>query len=219
MRLAPTRPEAAGPPMPTGLTLPQLSFPTHDDAGWTSSELPAPPARGSAAEQVDLAVLHQLQGERTVRGNVWARAMDLEGHVAVFTQLAAQTTGNAAELQALVGAAMLEARTRSHLNKTAWNRPRPFTIDPTIDVVGRRPTDFSYPSGHTNRAWAAARVIAAVDPALRDAAYALAREVAISRMYAGAHFPSDVLAGARTGVNAGDAVLAQWRAGSLAAAA
>jgi hypothetical protein len=74
-------------------------------------------------------------------------------------------------------------------------------------VIGIPPTNSSYPSGHTRNAFAEARIVAKLDPAQADIAYARAEEVALSRMYAGAHLPSDVMAGARLGTAVGDAVV------------
>ncbi|MCW2956670.1 MAG: phosphoesterase PA-phosphatase related protein [Thermoleophilia bacterium] len=207
MMIAPIRPRDAGLAMPGGLPLPPLTFPSHDEPGLRVDQVPAPPASGSAAAAADLAALHVLVGARTPLGNAWATALDLEGHKSMWNQLAAQTRGDVGALQALVGAALAAGSLAAREAKAVHQRLRPFEVDPTLRVVGRTPTDSSYPSGHTTKAWAAARVIAAVDPRLADAAYGLAREVAISRMYAGVHFPSDVIMGAQLGVAVGQGVL------------
>ena len=96
-------------------------------------------------------------------------------------------------------------------------RQRPFQVDPSIHVIGRSPkgVDSSFPSGHAARAFAGARVIATLEPAMANDAYALAREVAVSRIYAGVHFATDVIAGARLGVYLAESVLDRWRAGTL----
>jgi membrane-associated phospholipid phosphatase len=54
-----------------------------------------------------------------------------------------------------------------------------------------------------------------LDPTVTDAAYALAREVALSRIYAGVHFASDAVAGARLGTYLAETTLKRWRAGEL----
>jgi undecaprenyl-diphosphatase len=69
------------------------------------------------------------------------------------------------------------------------------------------PRDGSYPSGHTSSAFAAARVIATLEPKLAAEAYALAAQVAASRVYAGVHFPTDVVAGALLGTGVAEAAL------------
>src|SRR5690606_1227034 len=66
----------------------------------------------------------------------------------------------------------------------------------------------SFPSGHTTAAFAAASVVAAEygHPAVGVAAYGLATAVGVARMYAGAHFLSDVAAAALLGTAVGRSV-------------
>ncbi len=66
----------------------------------------------------------------------------------------------------------------------------------------------SFPSGHTTAAFSVASVIAAEypHPAVRVAAYGLASAVGVARMYAGAHFLSDVVAAAMLGTAVGRGV-------------
>ncbi|MBI4536462.1 MAG: phosphatase PAP2 family protein [candidate division NC10 bacterium] len=66
----------------------------------------------------------------------------------------------------------------------------------------------SFPSGHATTAFAAAAFLALWRPRLAIPAFLLAALVALSRVYLGAHFPSDVLAGALLGTSA---AMAGWR--------
>jgi hypothetical protein len=67
----------------------------------------------------------------------------------------------------------------------------------------------SFPSGHATQAFAVASVIAAHydSPWIQAAAYGVAGLVGLSRMEQGAHYASDVLAGALIGIAVGKAVV------------
>lgn len=88
--------------------------------------------------------------------------------------------------------------------KTIVQRPRPFVADPA-GVVNIRPdtaTGYAFPSGHTQ---GAATVFAGLATWIRKrwlsiASYVIIVVVAISRMYLGAHYLSDVIFGAALGI-------------------
>ncbi|GGS72205.1 phosphatase PAP2 family protein [Nonomuraea spiralis] len=92
----------------------------------------------------------------------------------------------------------------SMVAKQAFRRPRPLTD--LIPVIRRRrvPTSSSLPSGHSASAVAFA-VAVARDAPLPVAAPVtlLAAGVAASRVYVGAHYPGDVIAGIAVGAAAG----------------
>jgi membrane-associated phospholipid phosphatase len=93
--------------------------------------------------------------------------------------------------------------------KNKFMRKRPYVVDPTLKTVVEQPPDNpSYPSGHTGAAFAAAMVMSYLMPERADEWFGYAREMAYSRMYGGAHFPSDVLAGAYVGSFVGAAMIA-----------
>lgn len=211
------RPAATPVPMPA-LAMPKLSLPGPLHPGTSLARLAGPPAPGSSAEKRDHAITSRVVAQRSPHGDAWARAMDAQGGTLLWKQLAAQVAGDEPTAQALVGAALAAASTQSGIGKRQWDRPRPFQVDPSISVIGRTPSgeNWSYPSGHAARAYAGARVIAALDPSIAEAAYSLAREVAVSRIYAGVHYASDVIAGARLGTHLADSVLARWRDGTIA---
>lgn len=83
---------------------------------------------------------------------------------------------------------------------------------PVLDAVprGRRlkrqPITTSFPSGHSASAAAFAAGIALESPVWGAVVAPVAFSVAMSRVYTGVHFPSDVLAGAALGVGAAFAV-------------
>lgn len=82
-------------------------------------------------------------------------------------------------------------------------RPRPCQVDGSLATPVPCPGDWSFPSGHTTKAFAAATALVVSLPrgARRFAApvVALAALMGFSRLYLGVHYPTDVLAGAVLG--------------------
>lgn len=211
-----TRPVVAPVPMPD-LDVPKLDLPDADDPGTKLAKLGDPPADDSTRARRDMSITRSIVAQRTPAGDAWARDLDLHGTTAVWKELATQVAGDPATTQAVLGAALAAASVQGGVGKRQWARPRPFQVDPSITVVGRTPRaeDSSYPSIHGARAYAAARVLSSLDPSVTDAAYSMAREVALSRLYSGVHFASDIVAGARLGTSLANSVLTRWRAGTL----
>jgi undecaprenyl-diphosphatase len=77
---------------------------------------------------------------------------------------------------------------------------RPYITDPTITVIDARPTTASFPSGHAAMAVAGALAGSRIVPASAWVWWPLAAIIAISRVYIGVHWPSDVIGGAVIGV-------------------
>lgn len=70
---------------------------------------------------------------------------------------------------------------------------------PEARRLARLPTSYSFPSGHSASAFAFATGVSQELAALSGPLYALASSVAYSRVYAGVHYPGDVIAGAAIG--------------------
>lgn len=74
-------------------------------------------------------------------------------------------------------------------------RDRPCWIDPTVPLLIKSPTDYSFPSGHSVNGFATAAALFCNNRKLGIAALVLAALIAFSRLYNFVHFPTDVAAG------------------------
>jgi undecaprenyl-diphosphatase len=90
----------------------------------------------------------------------------------------------------------------AELGKTIVHRHRPFETQ-----LGPPSSTHSFPSGHSATAFACATVLASLAPRWRVPFFVLAALIAISRVYNGLHYPTDILAGSALGVLVGLAVL------------
>lgn len=84
--------------------------------------------------------------------------------------------------------------------KTLIARARPCWIDQSISLLIQNPTDFSFPSGHTLAAFAAATTVYLFYKRVGLFLLAWAALIAFSRLYLFVHYPSDVLGGAALGI-------------------
>lgn len=112
-----------------------------------------------------------------------------------------------------VGLADLIAYLASAGLRAAIERPRPPLRYPQIETLVPLPHSYSFPSGHTSTSFACAVVLAAATPNRRARALliALATLIALSRVYAGVHYPLDVVGGAVLGMAIGLALVALAR--------
>ena len=83
--------------------------------------------------------------------------------------------------------------------KNVFERPRPFDAYP-FELIVPEPSDWSFPSGHTAGAFAAATVALMRSRRIGCAVLAYAALVGFSRLYLCVHYPSDVIGGGVLGV-------------------
>ena len=87
------------------------------------------------------------------------------------------------------------------LLKHLVERARPFDDLTNITSLIQKPTDYSFPSGHTGSSFACAGVLYKKLPKkFGIPAIVLALLIGFSRLYLGVHYPSDVLAGMAIGI-------------------
>jgi undecaprenyl-diphosphatase len=87
--------------------------------------------------------------------------------------------------------------------KRSLHRPRPTSAIVGFEALAENPDRFSFPSGHTTAAFAAAVALAGAPFGIGPAALALAIGIGMSRVYLGAHYPLDVAVGVVLGTAAG----------------
>ncbi|MGE0461736.1 MAG: phosphatase PAP2 family protein [Vicinamibacterales bacterium] len=87
--------------------------------------------------------------------------------------------------------------------KPVIGRDRPFEVVAGARLIDQRPVTSSFPSGHTAAAFAGALAAGRLFPRARIAWWLLAGGIALSRVYVGAHWPTDVLSGAALGLAVG----------------
>lgn len=109
-------------------------------------------------------------------------------------------------------AALTAAGAVAQVIKFLFNRPRPLggvsNLPQLRDVLGADLHWRSFPSGHSTTAFAAAAYLSAKIGRLRPIFYCVAALIAVSRVYTGVHFPTDIIAGALLGYIAAITMLA-----------
>ena len=116
--------------------------------------------------------------------------------VALLFSKKTRKSGYTALLALIIGALITNL-----LLKNAVARVRPYdTVEGLVPLV-KKLKDYSFPSGHTCASFACAFVYYKLYPDIKGKmAMALAVLIALSRLYVGVHYPTDVLGGAVVGI-------------------
>lgn len=160
--------------------------------------LPAPPANDSPAGRADLETLLQVQADRTpeqverakrvANQTVSSFAQPVLGswfHIEDFPRTQELFEEFGRESRSIVDGEV----------KRRWNRTRPFLFSTAVHPVVGRPTNTSYPSGHSAAAALWGTIFAAAFPEKAEGFKAQIHEVMWCRVLGGAHYPSDTAAG------------------------
>jgi len=92
--------------------------------------------------------------------------------------------------------------------KKIWKRTRPPLADPRIHPAVKLEKSTSYPSGHATIGTVWSNVLAEMFPDQRDALLARGKQIGDDRVMAGMHYPSDVAAGDKLGLEIAHRLLA-----------
>lgn len=97
------------------------------------------------------------------------------------------------------------------LLKNLVARVRPYYAVEGLTAIVKKPTEFSFPSGHAGSSFASGCVLWRKLPKRQGIwLLLLAIMISLSRLYVGVHYPTDVLAGAITGI--GCSFVGEWAA-------
>ncbi len=85
-----------------------------------------------------------------------------------------------------------------HTVKRLINRKRPYLNLEDIQIINEPLENYSFPSGHTTASFSTAYLLSLCIPHFSLLFFSLAVLVAVSRIYLGLHYPSDILMGILT---------------------
>lgn len=170
--------------------------------------MPPPPVPGSARERRDMAAVLDAVRDRTPAQVERARADSLLSAFRFADVLGPEFTPEGLPFSAVFFRRVaFDANTAIQDVKAHYNRPRPFMVDPRVELVVPQPPNASYPSGHASFAYLHAALLAEMVPEKAAALFARADEYASERVLAGAHYPSDLEAGRISAAVVGNVLL------------
>ena len=174
-----------------------------------------PPATHSTAMYADLQAVRDavtnITPEQLATVYKWADGVSTAtppGHwdfIAVpYIQAANMSEVRVARTFALLNMAMHDAGVSCWDAKYFYFNPRPSQLDPAIITWTGLPNFPAYVSGHSDFSAAAADILSYLFPSGATYFNAQAQEAAMSRLYGGIHYPSDITAGLTQGKRVGD---------------
>lgn len=99
-----------------------------------------------------------------------------------------------------LGPSLLVSHLIVRIGKGLFPRLRPYLMIENVYTGRKLYKDTSFPSGHSTAAFCMAAVFSSFLPVFSLTFFLLAGLVAISRVYLGMHYPSDIIAGAGIGI-------------------
>jgi acid phosphatase (class A) len=160
--------------------------------------LPEPPASGSLAAEADLAAVRQAQAWRTPKQVEWAKLVERDEFFNYASLMGEWFTKERlprlAEFFRRIGEDM---RAIDRAAKLPFQRPRPTTVDASMQPCVTVPASTSYPSGSAMQAWVWGELLAEIFPYRREEILERAERAAWGRVIGGVHFPSDLAGGKR----------------------
>jgi hypothetical protein len=171
------------------------------------AERPAPPPSTSSAQMAqELAevrtAVDNLTREQLAIVYKWADGVSTPTPPGHWNSIASDYLNDAhfsevraARALALVNMALHDAAVACWETKFAYYNPRPSQLDPSIKTVIGLPNFPAYTSGHSTFSAAAAEVLSYLFPSGAATFEAMKDEAAISRLYGGIHYRSDIEVG------------------------
>jgi acid phosphatase (class A) len=158
--------------------------------------IPPPPVPGYPAEQADLDGVLALQDHPTKQELEHAER-SVAFTVFSFSEVLGPEFRAESHPETAQFFKRLEATANEPKNflKDNYRRPRPYKSFPSkVKELVDEENGYSYPSGHSNRAWLFALVLGDLDPQHRNALLCSAMQVCNDRVIGGMHYPSDMMA-------------------------
>ncbi len=157
--------------------------------------LPPPPLMGSVEQATDMAAVVAVHAACTT--NEAAVAFS-EKKFSVFTFTPVIGTffqpGKLPKTEAFFERVQTQAETVTDRAKDFFQRPRPFTVDPSLGS-GKLEKSFSYPSGHSTEGSVLALVLCELFPEKHDDIMVIGHNLGWHRVWIARHYPTDIYAG------------------------
>ncbi len=160
-----------------------------------------PPVKGSPLDLADMQAVLDAQAHASDARKAQAFADSDETVYVMFTAV----LGEKFNAAALPKTSLMFERIGESEDETldpakpAFGRVRPWLANPAVKPIAKQTKSGSYPSGHTTRVTMNAAVLSMMVPEKRREIWARAEDYAESRVIGGMHYPTDILAGWRSG--------------------